>query len=138
MPMTPELRRKVDQIRDYLYGAGYPNPLDNAEQLSFLFFFYLLEGMDAENADLAQVRGQEHASLFAGTWTLRRPHKGGPEALPAADMRWSSWARGLSGERLVEFVRDEVFAFYTQIARTAGHGFMDGARLNITDPTVLA
>ena len=44
MPFTPDMRRKVDQIRDYLYGGGYPDPLTNAEQLSFLFFFYMIEG----------------------------------------------------------------------------------------------
>ncbi len=26
MPFTPDMRRKVDQIRDYLYGGGYPDP----------------------------------------------------------------------------------------------------------------
>ena len=49
MPFTPDMRRKVDQIRDYLYGGGYPDPLSNAEQLSFLFFFYMIEGIDAAN-----------------------------------------------------------------------------------------
>ena len=47
MPFTPDMRRRVDQIRDYLYGGGYPDPLSNAEQLSFLFFFYMIEGIDA-------------------------------------------------------------------------------------------
>ena len=47
MPLTPEMRRRIDQIRDYLYGGGYPDPVSNAEQLSFLFFFYLIEGIDA-------------------------------------------------------------------------------------------
>ena len=27
MPLTPEMRRGIDQIRDYLYGGGYPDPL---------------------------------------------------------------------------------------------------------------
>ena len=49
MPLTPAMRQKIDQIRDYLYGGGYPDPLSNAEQLSFLFFFYLIEGIDADN-----------------------------------------------------------------------------------------
>ena len=44
MPLTPELRQSIDQIRDYLYGGGYPDPVSNAEQLAFLFFFYLAEG----------------------------------------------------------------------------------------------
>jgi type I restriction enzyme M protein len=34
MPMTPELRRRVDQIRDYLFGGGFPDPMSNAEQLA--------------------------------------------------------------------------------------------------------
>ena len=39
MPLTPDMRRSIDQIRDYLYGGGYPDPVANAEQLAFLFFF---------------------------------------------------------------------------------------------------
>jgi type I restriction enzyme M protein len=52
-------------------------------------------------------------------------------------MRWSAWARGLSGENLVRFVRDEVFAFYTEVAGQAAMNFMARARLGIDDPTVL-
>ena len=26
MPLTPDMRRSIDQIRDYLYGGGYPDP----------------------------------------------------------------------------------------------------------------
>ncbi len=48
MPLTPEIRQKIDQIRDYLYGGGYPDPMNNAEQLAFLFYFYLSEGQDKE------------------------------------------------------------------------------------------
>jgi hypothetical protein len=48
-PLTPDMRRDVDTIRNYLFGGGYPDPVSNAEQLAFLFFFYLVEGIDAEN-----------------------------------------------------------------------------------------
>jgi hypothetical protein len=72
MPFTPDMRRKVDQIRDYLYGGGYPDPLSNAEQLSFLFFFYMIEGIDAANLRQAKATGRD-TSLFAGDWTLRNP-----------------------------------------------------------------
>ena len=47
MPMTPELRRSIDRIRDYLFGGGYPNPAQNAEQLSFLIYFCMYEAADA-------------------------------------------------------------------------------------------
>lgn len=27
MPLTPDMRRSIDQIRDYLFGGGYPDPV---------------------------------------------------------------------------------------------------------------
>jgi type I restriction enzyme M protein len=52
-------------------------------------------------------------------------------------LRWSSWARGLTGEALVRWVRDEVFPFYATVAERSAMNFMDGARLGIDEPTVL-
>ena len=140
MPLTPDMRRQIDQIRDYLFGGGYPNPMANAEQLSFLFFFYLIEGIDAENAERAKVLKSKHRSLFAGDWTLRNPlnaPKKGDATIPRDRFRWSVWARGLSGEALVRFVQDEVFPFFEELADHSATNFMRGARLNITEPTVL-
>ena len=140
MPLTPDMRRQIDQIRDYLFGGGYPNPMANAEQLSFLFFFYLIEGIDAENGQRAKVMKQKYQSLFAGDWTLRNPlnaPKKGDTTIPKHRFRWSVWARGLSGEALVRFVQDEVFPFFEEVADQSATNFMRGARLNITEPTVL-
>jgi len=141
MPMTPELRQKVDRIRDDLFGGGYPDPVSNAEQLAFLFFFYLIEGIDKQNAARARVMKQSYTSLFAGVWTLRNPLNAlnkGDTAIPAERLRWSLWARGLSGENLVRFVRDEVFPFFADVAADSAVNFMDGARLGIDDPAVLS
>ena len=140
MPLTPEMRRGIDQIRDYLYGGGYPDPLSNAEQLAFLFFFYLIEGIDRDNALAAEERGRPHESLFAGEWTLRNPQNApvrGQEGIPRERFRWSVFARGMAGEALVRFVRDEVFPFYAEVADRAGSGFLAQARLSIDEPTVL-
>jgi type I restriction enzyme M protein len=136
MPMTPEMRRGIDQIRDYLYGGGYPNPISNAEQLAFLFFFYLIEGIDRDN----QYRSKDHTSIFAGDWQLRNPlnaPQSNAVTIPRERFRWSVWARGLSGESLVRFVRDEVFPFYAEVAERSAMNFMDSARLVIDEPTVL-
>jgi len=141
MPMTPELRQKVDRIRDDLYGGGYPDPVTNAEQLSFLFFFYLIEGIDRQNAARARVLKTDYASLFVGEWTLRNPMnapQAGQTVIPAERFKWSLWARGLSGENLVRFVRDEVFPFFGEVAQNSAVNFMDGARLGIDDPAVLS
>jgi len=140
MPLTPDMRRAIEQIRDYLFGGGYPDPVSNAEQLSFLFFFYLIEGIDAENLARAQVLKQPYDSMFKGTWTLRNPFNAtakGETTIPRERFRWSVWAKALSGESLVRFVRDEVFPFFDQIAGNSAVNFMYGARLVIDEPTVL-
>ena len=157
MPLTPDMRRSIDQIRDYLFGGGYPDPVSNAEQLSFLFFFYLVEGIDAENKMRARVMKTPYTSHFAGEWALKNPLNAivpsvptvregstpatvlqtGTPTIPRSHFRWSVWAKGLSGEALVRFVRDEVFAFFAEMGEAAAHNFMHGARLSIDEPTVL-
>lgn len=140
MPMTPEMRRGVDQIRDYLFGGGYPDPMSNAEQLSFLFFFYLVEGIDRDNQLRAKAAKKPVESIFAGDWKLKNPlnaPKPSVKTIPRERLRWSVWARGLSGEALVRFVRDEVFPFHAELAEQSAVNFMDGARLSIDEPTVL-
>ena len=142
MPFTPDMRRRVDQIRDYLYGGGYPDPLTNAEQLSFLFFFYMIEGIDTANLRQARATGRSYTSLFAGEWTIRNPLNAPSgekdEIVPRERMRWSSWANAMSGGQLVTWVRDEVFPFFAALGDEYGMGFMAQARLAIDEPTVLA
>ena len=140
MPFTSDMRRKVDQIRDYLYGGGFPDPLSNAEQLSFLFFFYMIEGIDGANLRQAKATGRDYVSLFAGDWTIRNPLNAPAEnvkTVPRDRMRWSSWGNAMSGQQLVTWVRDEVFPFFVEIGDTYGMNFMAQARLAIDEPTVL-
>ena len=140
MPLTPDMRRAIDQIRDYLFGGGYPDPVSNAEQLSFLFFFYLVEGIDAENLARARVLKHPYQSMFEGSWRLRNPLNAASSneaAIPRERFRWSVWAKGLSGEPLVRFLRDEVFPFFDEVAGNGAVNFMHGARLVIDEPTVL-
>ncbi len=141
MPMTPELRRGVDKIRDYLFGGGYPNPAQNAEQLSFLIYFYMYEAADASRVRAARRPGAApYASVFEGDWRLRNPRNAledGDETVSRELMRWSSWAHALNGDRLVNWVREEVFPFHAELAANGATDFMDGARLVIDEPTVL-
>ena len=142
MPLTPDLRRGIDRIRDHLYGGGYPNPAQNAEQLSFLIFFYMFEAADAARVRAARRPGAEaYASAFEGEWTLRNSRNArtpGEETVPRDTLRWSSWANALNGERLVSWVREEVFPFYAGVAAEGVTDFMAGARLVIDEPTVLS
>ena len=63
-------------VRVSMLSGGYPDPVSNAEQLSFLFFFYLVEGIDAENKMKAKVLKQPYDSLFVGEWTIKNPQIG--------------------------------------------------------------
>ena len=94
------------------------------------------------DADRTRATKQPHDSIFAGTdWTLRNPLNApakGQTAILRSRLRWSVWARGLSGMALVTFLRDEVFPFYGEVAERSAVNFMDGARLVIDEPTVLA
>ena len=140
MPLSAQMRQDIDAIRNYLFGGGYPDPVANAEQLSFLFFFYLVEGIDSENLLRAKVTKLKYESMFAGDWTLKNPlnaREPGQMHLPREQFRWSLWAKGLSGESLVRFVRDEVFAFFAEMGESSATNFMTGARLSIDEPTVL-
>ena len=141
MPMTPELRRGIDRTRDYLFGGGYPNPAQNAEQLSFLIYFYMYEMSDAARVRAARRPGAApYASAYDGEWPLRDPRNArepGAGTVPRELLRWSSWAHALNGERLVSWVREEVFPFHAELAAGGVTDFMDGARLVIDEPTVL-
>ncbi|MCP2155872.1 UNVERIFIED_ORG: type I restriction enzyme M protein [Rhizobium sp. SLBN-170] len=143
MVFTAELRRKLDQIRDYLYGGGYPDPLSNAEQLSFLFFFYMVESLDASNVRQSKSMGRPYTSIFEGKWEIKETRgKDKPaderQFIPKANLRWSKWAQAMSGETLVDFVREEVFPFFVGVGNQYGMNFMANARLAVDDPVVLS
>ena len=144
MPLTPQLRQDIEVIRNYLFGGGYPDPVTNAEQLAFLFFFYLADGLDTQAQARARLMKQTAVSIYVGDWKLRNPLNapamglsGGQDSISRDRFRWSQWARALTGENLVRFLRDEVFAFYTEVAARGAVNFMDGARLVIDEPVVL-
>ena len=140
MPLTPDLRHAIDRIRDYLFGGGYPNPAQNAEQLSFLFYFYMFEAADAARVRAARRPGATpFTSAFSGDWTLRDPRNArepGATTAPRDRLRWSGWSNALNGEPLVSWVREEVFPFHAGLAAEGVTDFMDGARLVIDEPTV--
>ena len=134
MPFTAEMRSKIEKIRDYLYGGGYPNPLANAEQLSFLFFFNMLEGLDRDN----KLLDSKYTSIFEGISTANNPNNADKSGkIDREKFRWSAWAVGMAGEALVSFVREEVFPFYAEITFETANDFLRDARLVIDEPVVL-
>ena len=100
-----------------------------------------------ETADAAHVRAarrpgaEPYHSPFEEDWKLRNPRNAlspGAATVPRAALRWSRWAKAMTGERLVSWVREEVFPFYGEVAAEGATDFMEGARLVIDEPAVLA
>ena len=100
-----------------------------------------------EAADAARVRAarrpgaKPYAGAFAGEWPLRNPRNArepGAETVPRETLRRSDWANALNGQRLVSWVREEVFPFHAGIAAEGVTDFMADARLVIDEPTVLS
>ena len=103
MSLTAQLRQDIDDISNYLFGGGYPDPVSNTEQLAFLFFFYLADGLDTQAQARARLQKQTVPSIYSGDWTLRNPLNapvmGGGSTMPRERFRWSAWARALTGAR---------------------------------------
>jgi len=120
--MPPDLRSRLDRITNVLFAGGVNNPVTYIEQISYLIYLKLLDEAENERELQARLTGQ-HTSLF-------------PQQ--AARYRWSQW-RFLSGDKLLKFVRDEVFPYLGSLVREEPDvaAYFQDARLQIEDANVL-
>lgn len=120
--MPPDLRSRLDRITNLLFSGGVNNPITYIEQISYLIYLKLLDEAENERELQARLTGQ-HTSLF-------------PQQ--AARYRWSQW-RFLSGDKLLKFVRDEVFPYLGSLVREEPDvaAYFQDARLQIEDANVL-
>ncbi|MFH1680172.1 MAG: class I SAM-dependent DNA methyltransferase [Candidatus Eisenbacteria bacterium] len=121
--MNQDLRRKMRRITDILWAGGVSNPITYIEQLSYLIYLKLLDE-EEETRGLKERLGAGHAQkLFPAQ---------------AERFRWSKW-RFLGGEKLRNFIRDEVFPYMSSLVKDepqVAEYFRD-AVLEISDPSVL-
>lgn len=121
--MDQKLRRKFRRITDILWAGGVTNPVTYIEQISYLIYLKLLD--EEENSRELQAR------LKAGNGRRLFPDQ-------AERYRWTKW-RFMSGNKLRDFIRDEVFPYMASLVKNepqVAEYFRD-AVLEITDPNVL-
>ena len=120
--MNSEIRRKLDRITNILFAGGVNNPITYIEQISYLIYLKLLDERESEIAIQHKLGATRVKSLY-------------PEQ--AKRFRWFEW-KGLSGEKLVKFVRDEVFPYMSSINSENQHiaAYFRDAQLEIQDPAV--
>jgi type I restriction enzyme M protein len=121
--MDQEIRRKLSRITDILWAGGVTNPVTYIEQISYLIYLKLL--------DEEEINRELRARLKAGNGKLLFPDQ-------AERFRWMKW-RFYSGNKLRDFIRDEVFPYMASLVKDepqVAEYFRD-AVLEITDPNVL-
>lgn len=123
--MSPDLRQKLDRITQILWSGGVSNPITYVEQLSYLIFLKMLDEEESQ-------REQEHRLL--GDRARR-------ELIYAGDaerFRWSEW-KFRTGEKLRNFVRDDVFPYMASLVEEEPRiaEYFRDATLQVTDPHVL-
>jgi type I restriction enzyme M protein len=113
--------------------------VSNAEQLAFLFFFYLVEGIDAENRPRQGAEAALRPACSPAKLDTANPLNAPTPARPRSRKTASA---GRSGRRacraraLVRFLRDEVFPSLPRWRRRGGQLHARRA-LVIDEPTVL-
>ena len=121
--MDQEIRRKLSRITDILWAGGVTNPVTYIEQISYLIYLKLLD----EEESSRELR----ARMKAGNGRLLFPEQ-------AERFRWMKW-RFYSGNKLRDFIRDEVFPYMASLVKDepqVAEYFRD-AVLEIMDPNVL-
>jgi len=121
--MDQEIRRKLSRITDILWAGGVTNPVTYIEQISYLIYLKLLDEEESNRELRARMDTGNGKRLF-------------PDQ--AERFRWMKW-RFYSGNKLRDFIRDEVFPYMASLMKDepqVAEYFRD-AVLEITDPNVL-
>jgi len=123
LKLKEEYKQKLNRLNDYLWGAGLKDPVNRIQQMSFLFFFKMLEEQDIALEKEAQLTKRTYKSIFKGE---------------NEKYRWSEWVRK-SGKELFIFVRDKVFPFMENISdgRENIRRMFYGAKFLIPDEVTL-
>jgi type I restriction enzyme M protein len=121
--MDQEIRRKLSRITDILWAGGVTNPVTYIEQISYLIYLKLLDEEESNRELRTRLDTGNGKRLF-------------PDQ--AERFRWMKW-RFYSGNKLRDFIRDEVFPYMASLMKDepqVAEYFRD-AVLEINDPNVL-
>ena len=125
--MNQDIRRRLDHITDILWAGGVTSPITYIEQISYLVFLKLLDEEESSRELQREIMGERGN----GNTAMLFPKQ-------AERYRWSQF-RFESGEKLRNFVRDDVFPYMSSLVKEqpqVAEYFRD-AVLEIVDPNIL-
>lgn len=123
--MNQDLRKKLDRITDVLWAGGVTNPVTYIEQISYLIYLKLLDEEEDNRETQARLLGD------GANVNLLFP-------MQADRFRWRRW-RFQSGQKLRDFIRDDVFPYMANLVKEEPRiaEYFRDAVLEIVDPNVL-
>lgn len=121
--MNQDLRRRLDRITNILFAGGVNNPITYIEQISYFIYLKLLDERENEIVLKSRLGGRNITSLYPGQ---------------AEKYKWSKW-KYFSGDKLVKFVRDDVFPYMANVNSENTHIaiYFRDAVLQVHDANVL-
>lgn len=125
--INTDLRRQIDALWTEFWTGGITNPLTVIEQITYLLFLRMLDEAETTRERAAKRSGQPYQSQWFGK--------------DDQDLRWSH-LQHMSGNELMEIVRDRVFPYLRSLGDREGADgearFMKDAQLMILKPALLS
>lgn len=125
--MNQDIRRRLAHITDILWAGGVTNPVTYIEQISYLIFLKLLDEEESSRELQRDMLGDRANGKTASLFPKQ-----------AERYRWSKF-KFSSGEKLRNFVRDDVFPYMSSLVKEQPQvaEYFKDAVLEIVDPNVL-
>ncbi len=131
--MNNELRNKIDSLWEIFWTGGITNPLDVAEQMTYLMFIHDLDDADTMRAKEAAMLGLPYQSVFADEVQI------GDRRIAGNQLKWSVF-HDFPAAKMYSVVQEWVFPFIKNLhgnKESAYAKYMDDAIFKIPTPLML-
>jgi type I restriction enzyme M protein len=109
MLQNPTIKRLINQLWDRFWSGGISNPLTAIEQISYLLFMRMLDGIDEKRVREAEITGESYTSVFSGRFLIGKSQTGTHD-IEKEKLRWS-YFKNLPAADMLVHVQQAVFPF---------------------------
>ena len=132
--MDTELRNRIDSLWEIFWTGGITNPLEVAEQMTYLMFIHDLDDADSMRAKEAAMLGLPFQSVFADEVQI------GDRKIDGRQLKWSVF-HDFPASKMYTTVQEWVFPFIKNLhgnKESAYAKYMDDAIFKIPTPLMLS
>ena len=132
--MNTELRNRIDSLWEVFWTGGITNPLEVAEQMTYLMFIHDLDDADTKRAKESAMLGLPYQSIFAEEIQI------GDRTIAGSQLKWSVFHDFLAA-KMYAVMQEWVFPFIKNLhgnKQSAYAKYMDDAIFKIPTPLMLS